>query len=88
MNIKNFYYKYFLKYLIYCMNEMFFELFLFVYYCNIVFEKFIFKKIINPKGLYIYCMDYVFFNLFCLCANVTQELKNLFLKNSQIQTEI
>ena len=34
------------------MNKIFFELFLFMYYCTIVFEKLIFEKMTNPNGLY------------------------------------
>ena len=36
-------------FLIYCMDDIFFELFLFVYYCNIVFEKLVFEKLANPN---------------------------------------
>ena len=35
--------------LIYCMDVIFLELFLFVYYCDIVYEKFVLHKIGNPN---------------------------------------
>ena len=31
------------------MDDMFFELFLFVYYYNIVFEKLVFEKLVDPN---------------------------------------
>ena len=43
--MKNFYYKYFLKYLIYCIDK----LFLFMYYWNIIFKKFILKNMTNAN---------------------------------------
>ena len=47
-----FYFFVYLKlFLIYCMDVAFFKLFLFVYYCNIVYKKLVFQKMRNPNGL-------------------------------------
>ena len=60
--MKNFYYKNFLKYLIYYMDEMFFELFLFIYYCKLYLKNLFLKKWPIHTDIYILVLNLIYTN--------------------------